>query len=155
MGIFDRFTSKKEKELKVAEAPKADKAAKAEKPAKAEKAKKVVAKKETKKESKVETKAAAVDMTGTLKAPVVTEKTTRLASMGKYAFEVNVDATKIDVRRAVEKAYGVHVTDVRVQNVRGKVVRFGRTLGKRSSWKKALVTLKPGERLDIYEAAAK
>ncbi|MEI7741052.1 MAG: 50S ribosomal protein L23 [bacterium] len=94
-------------------------------------------------------------MTRTLIAPVVTEKTADAAGGGRYAFEVKGKATKIDVRRAVEKAYGVHVTKVSTQNVRGKVVRFGRTMGKRSSWKKAIVSLKPGERLDIYEASAK
>ena len=154
MGIFDRFKSKKEKELKNAEAPKEQEIKKSKnqeikEPDMAQESKKA------KKQDVTEVKKTLVDVSGVLKAPVVTEKTAHEAGAGRYAFEVNGRATKIDVRRAVEKTYGVHVTGVSVQNVRGKAVRFGRTLGKRSSWKKAVVSLKSGERLDIYEASAK
>ena len=155
MSIFDRFKSKKEKELGKAEAPKeSKKAEKTEKaPAKPAKAEKTELK--AKKEVKTEVKATKVDVTGIIKAPVVTEKSADMAHDGQYAFEVATPATKIAVRTAIEKAYGVHVVSVRTMIVRGKAVRFGRSVGSRSSWKKAIVTLKAGERLDVYEASAK
>ena len=69
----------------------------------------------------------------------------------KVVFEVARDANKIEIRRAVEKLFKVSVTDVRTLVVRGKVKRVGRFTGQRPSWKKAFVTLKPGDNIEFFE----
>ena len=84
-------------------------------------------------------------------SPLITEKSTREVADGKYAFKIPVQVGKVEVRQAVERSFGVHVTKVNIQRVRGKLVRFGRTTGRQKSWKKATVTLKAGERIDVYE----
>lgn len=87
-----------------------------------------------------------------LKRPVVTEKTNSLREgANQYVFEVDPDATKIDVRHAVESIFSVRVTNVRTINVRGKVKRFKRQFGKRPNWKKAIVTLRDGDAIDLFE----
>jgi len=83
--------------------------------------------------------------------PLVTEKITALGAQGKYGFEVCRPANKIEIAKAVENAYGVRPIKVSVSNVSGKKVRYGRTSGKTKSWKKAVVTLKKGEKLEIFE----
>ncbi len=83
---------------------------------------------------------------------VVTEKSERLkVDTNSYSFRVAVDANKIDVRRAVEQLFKVHVTEVRVMNQRGKLKRMGRFEGRRPSWKKAIVTLKQGDKIEALE----
>ena len=85
---------------------------------------------------------------------MLTEKITSIReTKNAVAFAVDGRATKIDVRRAVEKVFQVKVSSVNVQNVRGKRKRQGRYLGKRSDWRKAIVTLKEGEKIDLYESA--
>jgi large subunit ribosomal protein L23 len=85
-----------------------------------------------------------------LLAPLVSEKTARIADSNRqYAFKVVPDATKPEIRRAVETLFDVKVTSVQVANMRGKVKRFGQTLGKRSNWKKAYVTLAEGQDIDF------
>ena len=77
--------------------------------------------------------------------PRVTEKTTLLADANKqFTFKVRTDASKQDVRAAVEKMFEVEVESVQLLNVKGKQKRFGQRQGKRSDWKKAYVKLKPG-----------
>lgn len=89
-----------------------------------------------------------------LKRPVVTEKSTALREEeNQYAFEVALDANKIEIRRAVESAFGVRVLDVRTQVVRGKMKRFRRGFGKKPNWKKAVVTLREGDFIDFFEGA--
>ena len=84
----------------------------------------------------------------------MTEKITSIReTKNAVAFAVDGRATKIDVRRAVEKIFQVKVSGVNVQNVQGKRKRQGRYLGKRSDWRKAIVTLKDGEKIDLYESA--
>jgi large subunit ribosomal protein L23 len=74
--------------------------------------------------------------------PLSTEKTETLASDQKiYTFEVGLNATKIEIKQALEGLYGVRVRSVRTSVVRGKATRFGRHFGKRSNWKKAYVRL--------------
>ncbi len=86
-----------------------------------------------------------------IKRPLITEKSTILREEGNaYVFMIDRKATKIDVRRAVEKIFKVTVTDVRTVNVRGKKKRFGRIMGRRNHWKKAVVTLAPGDSIDVY-----
>ena len=89
-----------------------------------------------------------------LKRPVVTEKSTALREEdNQYAFEVALDANKIEIRRAVESTFGVRVLDVRTQVVRGKMKRFRRGFGKKPNWKKAVVTLREGDVIDFFEGA--
>ena len=76
-----------------------------------------------------------------VKRPLITEKSERgREAAQQYAFEVHRDATKIQVKGAVEKLFGVHVTAVRTSIARGKNKRYGRNLGRRPNWKKAIVT---------------
>jgi large subunit ribosomal protein L23 len=84
-----------------------------------------------------------------LKKPFITEKTAGMAVQGKYTFVVAGDTTKSEVKKAIEAEYKVHVTQVHVINTRPKERRRGRVMGVRPSFKKATVTLKKGEKLDI------
>jgi large subunit ribosomal protein L23 len=79
--------------------------------------------------------------------PIVSEKTARIEPAGQYVFAVSTDANKVEIKKAIERHYRVHVSKVNVMNVSGKSVRYGRTFGKRSDWRKAYVTLKDGETL--------
>jgi large subunit ribosomal protein L23 len=69
----------------------------------------------------------------------------------QFVFEVARDATKIEIRKAVEKMFEVHVSSVNTMNIQGKDRRVGRFVGKRSDWKKAVVTLAEGEVIDVFE----
>ena len=83
-------------------------------------------------------------------APVVSEKSTRVAEKGNQAvFKVLKDARKPEIKAAVEKMFKVKVEDVRTLNVKGKKKRFGRFEGVRSDWKKAYVTLAEGQEIDF------
>ena len=86
----------------------------------------------------------------------MTEKILKLQeSQGKYAFMVERGATKIDIKRAVQEKFDVTVKHVRTMNVKGKTKRMntrrGITCGKRSDWKKAMVTLREGDSIDFFE----
>ena len=85
-----------------------------------------------------------------LLAPHVSEKTATAAEMeGRHTFRVASDATKIEVRKAVEKLFDVSVRGVQIVNVPGKTKRFGSKQGKRSDWKKAIVRLAEGQDIDF------
>lgn len=87
---------------------------------------------------------------GVLLSPHISEKTAMSAELdGRHTFRVTSDASKLDVRNAVEQLFGVTVIAVQISNVKGKTKRFGQTLGKRKSWKKATVRLADGEDLDF------
>lgn len=89
-----------------------------------------------------------------LKAPVFSEKSQLLGdALGVQVFKVATDATKQDIKQAVEKLFGVEVLKVNTLNQQGKTKRFGRTLGKRNDFKKAYVTLKPGQDVQMADAA--
>ncbi|KAB2924551.1 MAG: 50S ribosomal protein L23 [Bacteroidetes bacterium] len=96
-------------------------------------------------------------MMAILVQPLLTEKMTDLAAKRQYAFKVAQNANKIEIARAVEKKFNVTVTSVRTLNVKGKVktqlTRRGRVVGKRSDWKKAVVTLKDGQTIDFLATA--
>jgi large subunit ribosomal protein L23 len=82
-----------------------------------------------------------------IRRPLVTEKSTILREVGNVlAFEVDPNANKIEVKKAVEELFKVKVEDVRLFNVRGKIKRMGRYAGKRRDWRKAYVRLKAGEK---------
>lgn len=92
------------------------------------------------------------DIYSVLKRPLLTEKgTDQKEALNKYLFEVDLNANKIEVRTAVEKIFNVKVSDVHTVNVKGKAKRVGRHMGKRSDWKKAIVTLRAGEKIEIIE----
>jgi large subunit ribosomal protein L23 len=83
-----------------------------------------------------------------IRRPLITEKSTALKeSQATLAFEVHRDATKPEIKKAIESLFGVKIADVRVANVHGKVKRQGRFVGRRPDWKKAYVVLKKGEKM--------
>ena len=86
-----------------------------------------------------------------LRRPLVTEKNTVLQAQGKYAFEVARNANKPQIKDAVEKAFKVKVDSVNVMCVPGKMRRAGRQRGMTSPWKKAVVTLEPGHKIELFE----
>ena len=100
-----------------------------------------------------------------IKRPLLTEKGTRLKETGgqeegaldpetmksQLLFEVARDANKVEIRYAVQKLWNVDVLSVRTSVVRGKEKRMGRFVGKRSNWKKAIVTIAPGQTVDFFE----
>lgn len=86
-----------------------------------------------------------------LRRPIITEKSTALQDLGKYTFEVAPEANKIQIKAAVETAFNVQVTAVNTMHVKPKRRRVGRGWGMTPSWKKAIVTLAPGYRLDLFE----
>lgn len=133
MGLFDRITKKhpaaptsvkKEKKEKVVEAPK---------------------------EEKIPTPATAGGNSWRLLAtPRVSEKAAIAASKGIYVFNVPLSANKVEIRKAVESLYKVNVDSVRTVRGIGKFVSRARVRGQRANWKKALVTLKKGQKIDLH-----
>lgn len=90
----------------------------------------------------------------TIKKPLVTEKgTLAQQSSNQYFFAVDPRATKHDVRSAVETAFKVRIETVRTMNVPGKFKRVGKNVGRTSAWKKAIVTLREGDRIEFLEGA--
>ena len=86
-------------------------------------------------------------------APVISEKSYQGMEVGKYTFKVAKGANKTEIRQAAEAAFGVNVQDVNIIQVRGKLRRQGKTSGMTPSWKKAVVTVRPGEKIEIFEKA--
>lgn len=87
-----------------------------------------------------------------IRRPLITEKSSLQKELfDRYSFEVALDANKNQIREAVEKLFKVHVTDIKTLRVRGKHRRVGRNTGKRPNWKKAIVTLKKGEKIEFVE----
>jgi large subunit ribosomal protein L23 len=87
-----------------------------------------------------------------VKRPLITEKNERAREAARqFAFEVHRDATKIQVKQAVEKLFSVHVLQVRTAIARGKNKRVGKSSGQRPNWKKAFVTLREGETIALFE----
>ncbi|MBN2197809.1 50S ribosomal protein L23 [Candidatus Wolfebacteria bacterium] len=84
-----------------------------------------------------------------IKQAWISEKSTDLSALGKYIFIVNKKANKSEIKKAIESIYKVKVKSVNMINVKSKEKRLGRSLGKTSAFKKAIVTLKPGEKIDI------
>jgi large subunit ribosomal protein L23 len=88
---------------------------------------------------------------GIIVRPIITEKAQNLTVADKYAFEVDKRANKLQIKEAVEIAFNVHVREVNTMTVRGKRKRYGRSLSKQPDWKKAIVTLAPGEKIELFE----
>ena len=83
--------------------------------------------------------------------PLITERTTALMQEGKYVFVMDKRANKIQIGKAVEEVFKVKVAAVNTVNVLGKMKRMGRSIGKRSDYKKAIVKLAPGETIEFFE----
>ncbi len=83
--------------------------------------------------------------------PIVTEKAASLSAVNQYVFMVAPDATKNEIKKAIERIYGIKPVRVNVSTVRGKKVRYGRVFGQRKNWRKAVVTLPAGQSIQIYE----
>ncbi|HOO41777.1 MAG TPA: 50S ribosomal protein L23 [Syntrophales bacterium] len=93
-----------------------------------------------------------MEMYQIIKRPLITEKSTLAREeSGKYLFEVDRRANKIEIGEAVEKLFKVKVLDVRVMNVQGKRKRVGKSFGRTQDWKKAVVKLVPGNKIEIFE----
>lgn len=133
MAILDRF-KKKPSSPKVTEG-KPDKKASAKKPV----------------EKKTDAPKASAFSNTLLRMPHVSEKAARLADKGTYVFRVPMRAEKISIKKAVESMYGVHVDKVRIVSTPGKPMRRGKRVSYRQDRKKALVTLKKGETIALYE----
>jgi len=86
--------------------------------------------------------------------PVISEKSYALIAEGKYTFRVHDRAHKTQIAQAVQDVFDVHVTDVRTAKVRSKPKRRGLHAGKTRAWKKAIVQLAPGQRIELFEGAA-
>ena len=86
--------------------------------------------------------------------PVISEKSYALMAEGKYTFRVHERAHKTQIAQAVESIWGVHVSQVRTSKVNSKPKRRGLHAGRSRSWKKAIVKLAPGERIELFEGAA-
>ncbi|MBT3786404.1 50S ribosomal protein L23 [bacterium] len=91
------------------------------------------------------------DLSQVLIKPLLSEKSYVESEMNKYRFAVQQYANRIEIRKAVEKMFGVKVLDVNIARVKGKKKRFGRFVTQKSDWKKAIVTLADGESLDFFE----
>lgn len=88
----------------------------------------------------------------TIVRPLITEKSSAAyQDRGEYTFEVHPDATKPQIRTAIEQLFAVKVTGVWTLNVRGKEKRMGKTVGRRPNWKKAIVKLREGDTIEIFE----
>jgi large subunit ribosomal protein L23 len=88
----------------------------------------------------------------TIVRPIITEKTsTGYQERGEYTFEVHPDATKPQIRQSIDQLFGVKVTGVWTANQRGKEKRMGKTTGRRPNWKKAIVKLREGDTIEIFE----
>jgi large subunit ribosomal protein L23 len=88
---------------------------------------------------------------GVLVRPIVTEKSTILQERGKYVFHVAPNATKSQIKTAVERAFNVGVVQVNTMATRGKVKRYGVRRARTPDWKKAVVTLKSGDQIQLFE----
>ena len=87
-----------------------------------------------------------------IRRPLITEKTNIQKELAnQVTFEVDRNVNRVEIRRAIEQLFKVKVTSVRTMQVKGKIKRRGRFVGKRRDWKKAIVTLQPGERIDFFE----
>ena len=88
---------------------------------------------------------------GIILRPLITEKAQNITGIGKYAFEVDKRANKLQVKEAVEATFDVKVTAVNTCMMKGKVRRYGRNATKQPDWKKAIVTLRPGDKIELFE----
>lgn len=160
MGILDKFTKKKSDDKDE------DKKKVSSKPAKVNMSKEEetesvltpdgklvnVPKKDSKKTKKSKVKK---ENTGNaykvIMKPLITEKGSYLGANNQYLFEVSPNTNKVEIKKAIFKVYGVTPSKINIMNVAGKSIRYGRTEGKTKNWKKAIVSLPQGQKIDIQE----
>ena len=94
-----------------------------------------------------------MDARTVLRSPVISEKSYALIAENKYTFRVHAQAHKTQIRAAVEEVFDVRVTDVRTMKMKSKPKRRGWTSGRTRQWKKAIVELAPGDRIEMFEGA--
>lgn len=155
MGIFDRFKKKPTSVSTTAEAS-ADKktmvAKREEKPLKPKEPKEKEEKETKKPEAKVgEIKGKTSQAYRVLIKPLITEKASDLGVLGKYVFAVAPKMNKVEVKKAIRAIYKIEPVKVNISNFSGKNVRYGRVQGQTKNWKKAIVTLKSGDKIEVYE----
>ena len=92
-----------------------------------------------------------MDINKVLIKPTITEKSTLLQETGKYTFHIAPKANKVEVKQAVESSFNVSVLDVNITKLKGKMKRYGRRIKKQPDKKKAVVTLKQGDRINLIE----
>ncbi|MEE9419110.1 MAG: 50S ribosomal protein L23 [Desulfatiglandaceae bacterium] len=92
-----------------------------------------------------------MDIYQVIKEPHTTEKATHQREFNQVSFKVHPRSNKIEIRQAVEALFGTKVLEVKTLNVKGKRRRMGRNTGKKADWKKAIVTLAPGEKIQAFE----
>ncbi len=85
--------------------------------------------------------------------PIITERGNDSMSIGRYIFEVSIDSNKLQIKKAVEDLFKVNVEDVNTMIVKGKLRGIGRSKGKRKNWKKAVVSLREGDSIPLFEGA--
>jgi large subunit ribosomal protein L23 len=139
MSIFNKLKRKEEKPKETAEQAAPTKKEEERKTAPAAKQQVYLKKKSERK------------IVGVLVKPMVTEKSSFIGQYGQYVFEVAPKANKIEIAKAVESIYGVKPISVNITHVRGKKIRYGRTIGRTKKIKKAIVTLKEGDKIEIHE----
>lgn len=154
MGLFSK--KKKDKKPETGATSKKDEAKKAVKPADAEgkSSKKPASKKDEKKPAPRKLASDTGDAHRILIRPIVTEKSMMLSKVGQYVFEVAPGSNKIEIKKAVKAVYGVDPTDVAVMRILGKPTRGRRGRGRRKTWRKAIVTLKKGQSIELFTTKA-
>jgi len=149
MGLFNKKTKEDTKDA-VKKADDKVKVAKKE-TAKSTEDKKKVNKKSVSSENSRKANKKAGEAYRFLLRPIISEKATVGAADGKYIFEVSIDANKVAIKKAIEEVYGVIPTEINIMNKMGKNVRFGRKFGRTKKIKKAVVTLRKGDSIKLYE----
>ncbi len=92
------------------------------------------------------------DIYGIIRRPIVTEKSSiQKEESNKVTFEVNRNANKVEIKQAVQQLFNVTATDIKVMRFKGKKKRVGKVMGTRPDWKKAVVTLKQGDKIEFFE----
>ncbi|MCK4745011.1 50S ribosomal protein L23 [Candidatus Parcubacteria bacterium] len=160
MGILDKFKKKISADKKDEVVQKDDKQKKAvikkdAKKSEVKAGKKITKEKNTKKTAVAQKPKSEKAISGNahrvLVNPLITEKITDMGVFDKYGFVVAKKANKIEVKKAIQEVYGVKPIAVNMINMKGKKVRSGRVSGKKKDWRKAIVTLKKGEKIEVYE----
>ncbi|OIQ00556.1 50S ribosomal protein L23 [Candidatus Wirthbacteria bacterium CG2_30_54_11] len=93
-----------------------------------------------------------LDLSHVLVRPVITEKSMSGSSMGKYTFEVHIDANQHVIKAALKQFFSVDAVKINVMIVKGKERRYGKRIGHTKTWKKAIVTLKTGQKIELFES---